>query len=156
MFILQAAIAAFIASLAYAMVFELRGKTLFLTSLGGAISWVGYKLILLIPDVHYLLPFLIGTILSSIYAEVMARLLKKPATVFLIVAMLPLVPGQGIYETMVAFVTGNNSLGARIGGQTLAITATLAIGMLMTSTIFRLVMKLNRHVSQWEHSKKSR
>ena len=56
MFILQAAAAAFIASLAYAMVFELRGKTLFLTSLGGAISWVGYKLILLLPDVHYLLP----------------------------------------------------------------------------------------------------
>lgn len=129
----------YLASWAYAMLFELRGRTLQTASLGGGISWLIYRLIQQVPGINYLVPFFVSTVLVSVYAELMARILKKPATVYLIVAMLPLVPGQGIYDTMSAFVNGENETALAIGGQTLAISGTLAIGILVASTLFKLI-----------------
>lgn len=132
---------AFVASIAYAMVFELHGRTLIMTSLGGGISWLIYKWMSAISGIDELVPYLIATLVVSFYSELMARKMKKPATLFLIVAMLPLVPGQGIYDTMLAFVNGDSSLGMQRGSRTLAITGTLALGMLLASTIFRIIMR---------------
>lgn len=124
------------------MVFELRGKLLFYASLGGGISWGFYKILLTyFSHYHYLLPFFLATVIASLYAEVMARLIRKPATIFQLVAMLPLVPGEGIYLTMFYLVQGETERGLTKGGETLAIAGALALGILFVSSLAKLYVR---------------
>lgn len=136
--LIQAFIYGSIASFAFSLCFDLRGFTLLSASLGGGFSWFLYQLAGNLSR-SYILPYFIATVLASVYAELMARICKKPATVYLIVAMLPLVPGQSIYDTMYAFTHGETSRAFELATKTFAISGTLAMGMLVTSTVFRLL-----------------
>jgi uncharacterized membrane protein YjjB (DUF3815 family) len=127
---------AFCACAPFAAVMNLHGKTLFFSSLGGAIGWLFY--LLSSPLQNDIMQFFIATIAISIYAEVMARLFKMPVTGFLLVAMLPMVPGGGIYYTMEYCVIGNNTMFIETGLHTLGIAGALAMGTLLVSSIVRL------------------
>ena len=52
---------------------------------------------------------LIPAAVVTFYAEVLARMVKAPATVFLIPSIIPLVPGGKLYYTMRAIVDGEGS-----------------------------------------------
>ena len=135
--IVESTFYALIASFAFMIVFEVRGKALLAGSIGGAISQLSFMLFQLPDYLPYLLPYFFSSIVLTLYSEIMARVLKKPATVFLIGALFPLVPGRGIYESMVYFVDGQQSLFFAKLQETLAITMTLAMGIMMVSVIFR-------------------
>ena len=135
---------AFLSSLAFSMVFEVHGKTCFSTAIGGGIAWLIYRLVSMMHS-NYLLPYFIATLGAAVFSELMARIKKKPATVYLVVAMLPLVPGQGIYESMYAFAMGDNQKGIELSTQTLAISGSLALGILLTSTAIKIFQQIFFH-----------
>ena len=68
----------------------------------------------------------------------MARIRKCPATSYLLVALFPLVPGADIYYTMDYAVRGNTDAFLQHGLHTGAIAGTLAVGILLVSTAFRM------------------
>ena len=127
----------FAACLGYCLRVNLRGRKMVLASLGGAIGWLFY---LLFSFTGYeLLQYFAGIVAITVYAEVMARVNKTPVTGFLLVSMLPMVPGGGIYHTMEYAVLGDIDAFIRTGLYTFAIAAALAIGMLVVSSPVRLV-----------------
>ena len=79
----------------------------------------------------------------SIYAEIMARVCKVPVTLFLTTAVLPLVPGGGMYYTMEYCVQGEMQLFAETGLHTLALAGAIALGIMLVSSLVRMwkVMK---------------
>ena len=81
---------------------------------------------------------LIGGIVASVYAEVMARVRRFPAISYLVVSLFPLLPGAGIYYTMAYAVENEMTRFAAKGYQTAAIAAALALGILLVSTAFRI------------------
>ncbi len=126
----------FFACAAFGLIYNMRGKTLMLASLGGALGWFVY---LLLNFVHNdIFQFFIATVATAIYSEIMARILKKPATEFQIVALLPMVPGGGIFYTMDYCVIGNNQMFLQTGLHTLGIAGALAMGILLVSSLFRI------------------
>lgn len=127
---------AFCACYAFGLVYTMRGKTLALASLGGAIGWLVYLLFGFVG--RDLFQYFVATIATAVYSEVLARIMKKPATEFQIVALLPLVPGGGIYYTMEYCVIGNNAKFLEAGLHTLGIAGALATGILLVSSIFRI------------------
>ena len=88
---------AFFACLGGCLIFNVRGKELFLMPLGGAVGWFVY--LLAAPFGNDIFQNFAGTVVLSIYAELMARLRRKPATGYLLVALFPLVPG-GAFTTL--------------------------------------------------------
>lgn len=90
---------AFTGSLGFALLFHVRTRLLLPASLGGFFSWGIYLL-----GTHFLegifLPSILTAAFCALYAEILARLLKAPATVFFITALIPLIPGSGLYYTM--------------------------------------------------------
>lgn len=127
---------AFAACAAFSIAFNMRGKTLIFASLGGALGWFVY--LLFNPLQNDILQFFLATVAISIYSEIMARVHKAPVTGYLLVALLPMVPGGGIYYTMEYCIIGNTDLFLETGLHTLGIAGALALGILLVSSFVRL------------------
>lgn len=127
---------AFLACVPFGAVMNLRGKALIFASLGGGIGWFFY--LFSNPLHNDIMQYFIAMIALSVYSEIMARVFKMPVTGFLLVAMLPMVPGGGIYYTMEYCVIGNNEMFIETGLHTLGIAGALAMGTLLVSSLVRL------------------
>lgn len=132
---------AFGAALAFAVVFNIPRNKLFLSALGGMLGQLVYVIFQLFLSNDVIL-YLLATLAISLYAEVMARLTKAPTTIYLAVALIPLVPGGGIYYTMLYLINGENDLGIATGIHTLLISGALAVGIIMVASTVNLVRKV--------------
>ena len=81
----------------------------------------------------------------TVYSETLARLNKAPATMFLIVGLLPLVPGAGIYYTMDYCISGNQIAFQQSLVHTLAVAGALTLGIVLVSSLYRLWFQLRFH-----------
>ena len=88
--------------------------------------------------------YLLATIAVAVLSEIFARLYKTPATVFLIIGIIPLVPGGGIYYTMEALINGDLPLFVRYGMETAASAGAIAVGCSLVSSVARIAVVLRR------------
>lgn len=128
----------FIATFAFSIIFNIKGKNLFFTALCGGISWFIY-LISLNSNMSNTLSIFNGTLIAAIYAEIAARTLKTPVTTFIICGILPLVPGGGMYYTMLEFIRGNISTALETGWNTLIIAGAIAVALVLVSSATKLI-----------------
>ena len=77
------------------------------------------------------------------YAESLARIRKYPVTSYLVISSIPLLPGAGIYYTMSTGLMGNVQQAIQKGLETAGIAGSLAVGILLVSTVFRMVSARN-------------
>lgn len=136
-------LAAFLGCLGFSILFNIHGPGAFLCTFGGMIAW-GVYLMVLWSGHSDILAYFWSAVVASLYAESMARIRKYPAISYLVVAMLPTIPGAGAYRTMNYAVQGNMELFASEGMHTIAIAGILAVGILLGTTIFRMLAQ-SRH-----------
>ena len=129
-------VSAFVGTLAFGFLFNIRGKKLWLAALGGMLSWLLFLLFGLFLA-HEAARYLLVSILISVYAEGMARLLKTPATTFCIVSLIPLIPGGSLYYTMAGALQGNTADFMNRATYTLELAAALALGILLVTACAR-------------------
>lgn len=134
---------AFVASLGFGIIFNIRGKNLIFAALGGGLSWFFY-LFLTQNEISNILSLFISSIIFSIYSEICARYLKTPVTTLVVCALIPLVPGAGMYYTMYETILGNIGKAASLGLDTISSAGTLALGVIFVSTITKQVTNLKR------------
>ena len=132
-----------LASVGFALVFELRRWEHILASgFTGAMSWLVY---LMAEDVMGPIGCnFLATVAVAILAEIFARMFKSPATVFLIIGIVPLVPGGGLYYTMDALINGDMQLFAQRGIQAAGIAGGIAAGSSLVSSVVRILPKRRR------------
>ena len=117
---------AFVACVGFTLVLNIHGVGKMI--LGGLIYLLGGGTIL----AAFLASAAIG-----LYSEMMARLRRCPVTGYLLVALLPLVPGGGIYFAMSYCVSGDIQRFLDTLLHTFGMAAALAVGAMMTSSLFR-------------------
>ena len=78
----------------------------------------------------------------------MARVIRCPATGNLLVALLPLVPGGGIYYAMRYCVDGQIQLFLQTMLHTLGVAAALAAGVMVSFSVSRTVFAARRAVKK--------
>ena len=136
-------LSAFIASIGFSFIFRIHHNLRFaiISSLGGTLGWFVY---LNSGALHNeIMSYFIAMVVVSLYAEIAARIYKAPATIFLIIGCFPLVPGKGIYQTMLYCTQGKNILFLDSFIHTIAISASLALAIMIVSTIFKVIKKLS-------------
>lgn len=143
---------AFASSVAFGIVFNLRGKTLIIAGLDGALGWLIYAGLAGVfgSDIPQ---YFLATIGLALYAEIAARIFKAPTIVYLAAALIPLVPGGGIYYTMEYCVGGDIDMALSTGLHTLGIAGALAMGIIIVSSFFRIGVSLRRerHAKRQPH-----
>ena len=71
----------------------------------------------------------------------LARLLRLPATIFLLSSLVPLVPGYNFYCAMLALVEDHGRQAAASGMEAIQIVAAIAVGAAVTSGCFRALAR---------------
>lgn len=136
-------ITAFTGSLGFAMLFNIKRQKLAVAAFGGFLAWGVYLLagIWLESDP---IRFFIASIVLTFYAEVFAKIKKAPATIFLVSAAIPLIPGGSLYHTMSYAVDGEWELFATQGTETILLAVAIAIGMLCGMSVLRAAGNLGK------------
>lgn len=105
---------------------------------GGGIGWAVYLGAIELGASMFFAYFLAAAAVS-LYAEILARVRKFPAFSYLIIALLPLVPGAGVYYTVEYLLQREFAGSLQQGTETAVIAGLLAVGMLLVSSLFRMV-----------------
>lgn len=144
--LLRMSFVSFIVTFGFGILFNIKGKKLLFAALGGGLSWYCYSLPLSL-GLSEVSSLFISALVFSTYSEVLARIFKTPVTSFVICALFPLVPGSGMYYTMLATINGDLQNAIHLGINTLANAGTLALGVIFISTITSLIFRVKRNHS---------
>lgn len=130
---------AFLACLGFGLVFNIHGAGILICGGGGALGWLVFLLTQswLEGDI---LPAFLAAVVIAVYSELMARLRRCPVTGFLQVALLPLVPGAGIYHAMRFCVEGDIQQFLSKLLHTFGMAAALAVGAMLASSVMRALL----------------
>ncbi|HAQ40833.1 MAG TPA: hypothetical protein DCM73_08370 [Clostridiales bacterium] len=123
----------FAATLFFALIMNAPKKTLFHSSITASAGYLVYKYFLL--DGHHFLAFFMGTAFIAMLGEIFARKLKMPATIFIFPGVIPIVPGLGLYETILAFVEDDIFKAIETGANTILSIGCMAVAMALVSLI---------------------
>ncbi len=134
---------AFLACVGFCILYEIHGFGMILCALGGSGGWLTYLLIQKFSGSGVAAAFVAGLVIAA-YAETMARLRKCPASGYLLLAFFPLVPGSGVYYTMEYYLNGDNANFIITARETLTVAGALALGVLLVSSLVRMINTLNR------------
>jgi uncharacterized membrane protein YjjP (DUF1212 family) len=132
---------AFFATGSFAWFFYINRYDILWASLIGGAGWLSY----LVASQYFALgsgAWLVGALVVGVLSEFAASAFKKPATVYIVPGIIPLVPGGGMYETMLAFVRGNMEQAATTGFTTLSAAAAIAVGIALATSFARLSGKV--------------
>lgn len=141
----------FFGSMGFALIFNLNRKTILYASLGGAFSWIAY-LIAQYFGFSLEIKYFIAALFLGLYSEIMARVLRKPATLFWVVGFIPLIPGFSLYHTMHCIVENDIKGFNHFGIETITIASSLAIGIICSLSVFKFInniflIRLNKYFS---------
>lgn len=128
-----------IGCIGFSILFNIHGPGGLLCALGGLLSWAVYLVSFQLTR-EEILSYFLASVASAVYAEIMARIRKYPAISYLVVSIFPLLPGAGVYYTMNYAVRGDMAQFADKGMQTAAIAGIMAVGILMVSTLVRIIL----------------
>ena len=98
------------------------------------IASAGYGLFLLLGKST--MGYFLATLTIGIACEICARVMKRAATLFVTGAIIPLVPGVGLYNTMRHVVEGNYHEAVNVGAATILGICGIALAITMSSVLF--------------------
>ncbi len=136
--VLTGCTATFVACVGFLFVWNIHGKGSWLCALGGFLTWAVFCFADSL-GFRYSMCCLFGTLFAASYAEIMARLRKYPAISYLVISLIPLIPGSYIYYTAQQAVQGNMDGFIYQGTQTLITAGVMAVGIILVSSAARII-----------------
>ena len=80
-----------------------------------------------------------GAVFATIAAEILARFYKCPATIFLIIGVIAMVPGGALYRTMFYAVSGEWGMFGAQGIKTFLYAVSIAAGIVIATAVWETV-----------------
>lgn len=144
-------IASFIGTLAFGVLFNIRDKKLIFTGLGGLLSWFAFILLGYAIENEAVRYFVVSVFIAA-YAEVLARFLKTPTTVFCVVSLFPLIPGGALYYTMKYALEHDWKNFIDEAVYTIELAAAISIGIMIVAACVKYYKKLYGNIKKKRRS----
>ncbi|KGG81498.1 threonine/serine exporter family protein [Caloranaerobacter azorensis] len=134
---------AFLSTLGFSIIFNIPKDSIVKSGITGALGWIIY---IFVNNNYYskVAGAFLGAIVVGMIGEIMARLFKKPATVYIIPGIVPLVPGAGMYYTMLSIIEKNFIEAANFGTETLFIAAAISSGVIISTTLNKTIFNFKK------------
>lgn len=130
---------ALFACVGFGLVFNIQGFGIFITGIGGGLGWLVYLLMMELQNNDIFAAFVAAMAIAA-YSELMARVRRCPVTGYLQIALLPLVPGAGVYRAMTYCVEGYTQLFGITLLHTIGFAAALSVGAMLASSVVRTIL----------------
>ncbi|SDF17109.1 threonine/serine exporter family protein [Sporolituus thermophilus] len=131
--------AVFLMGTAVGVLYRIPRHLLLYGSFTGAVVWLVYY-VAIISGANVIFGAFVGSVAVGFLSEFLARLMKKPATIFAIPGFLPLVPGREAYTAMRYMVEGQYGQGVATAMHTMLTGGAIAFGIFLSATVYRLVI----------------
>ena len=125
-----------LATIGFSIFFNSPIKSLIPAGTIGGIGWTVYKILFKFYENAILANFFAAALIS-ILSEILARKMKYPAIIFVIPGILPLIPGLGLYNTMLSLVEGNYTNAMSVGTNALFVSFSIAMGILLITSLVK-------------------
>lgn len=136
---------AFLGSIGYSFLFNVRGKKMVASAIGGAVTWIVYLVILQISDDRVVAVFA-GTLMAAVLSEILARLMKGPVIILLVPMLIPLIPGSDLYYATYYLVSDHTVEFAKALRLVIEEAGAIAFGIILVTCIVQVIMKVGNHV----------
>lgn len=133
----------FISTIGFAVFLKAPRSTLIHSGFVGGTGWAMYYFLLSVTNNNIMSNF-IAAILVSLTSELFARKLKQPAIVFTIPGIILLVPGIGMYNTMLYLVQNDYTKAIAKGADVLFSGGALAMGVLIVTSLFKTLRMVSK------------
>ena len=141
------AFGAFGGTLGFAYLFGAPRRTILPISLTALAGYVAYFVLAHFAGLSLIASYFLATVVIAVLCESEARVIRMPSTVFLLCALVALVPGYDLYSAMLALVENDGMLAASAMMRAVQIIASIAVGAAAASVCVRAVTghKYGRH-----------
>lgn len=128
-----------IACVGFAYWFNVKGIQVLYSGIGAFFTWTVYYIGFEMTNSNFQAT-LFGAIFVAIFAQIMARVNRAPATIFLCVCVFPLVPGPNLYYMMYYLVMENYKV-AKEEAMTLVLTCVgIALGFIVVDIFNKYIV----------------
>ena len=134
---------AFFGTLGFGVLFNIRRTKLLFAALGGMLFWALFLGLGIFIESEPLRYFIVS-LCSTTYAEILARIIKTPASTFSIITLVPLVPGGALYYTTTFALSGNIERFLPKFIYTAELAVALSLGIVVTTAVFRYMKLLKK------------
>ena len=133
------------ATYGFTVFFKLPKNVRIITSCLSGFIWIIYEIFYDFSH-NYMISYLVSSFLIGIFSESFAIKFKKPATVFTLPCLVPLVPGAGMYYIMYYFIESNYLLMREQVIKTTLTTSALALGIVLSQGLVRIIKESIRNI----------
>ncbi|WP_434798388.1 threonine/serine exporter family protein [Terrisporobacter vanillatitrophus] len=126
----------FIATVGFSIFLNAPKSTLISSGFVGGLGWSIFYYLAKLSENDIFANF-IAALLVSYISEILARKLKQPAIVFIIPGIIPLVPGLGMYNTMLYLVQHDYNNAIAKGADVLFVGGAISLGILVVTSLVK-------------------
>lgn len=141
MHIISIFIYCFIATAFFCYLMNSPKKTILLSSLISAFGYIIYEIIFLNNSESIFIAYFLASLFISVSGEIISKILKIPSLIVIFPAVIPLVPGIGLYHSLISFIQKNMDLFTKYAYETLFISLIIASTIAITRSIFNVFNK---------------
>ena len=134
--IVKGLVGSFGACVCFALLFHTPRHCLLAAALTGLAGYAGYMAGMIFLGSTVGASF-IGALIVAVLSEWLARRKKAPAIIFSMNGIVPLVPGAGLYRTMLSLVLEEYDQAAAIGVETMLVSAGIALAVAVVTATTR-------------------
>lgn len=133
-----------IGAVGFAILFNVRGKRLFLFFLGGALDWAVY-LLCTENGCSMFLGLMLATMTAAVSSEVLARVIRTPVLLLLVPMLIPLIPGGDLYRCMDGLVRSDYDRFVLYGTNAVTAAGAICLGIICVTAITHIIMRISEH-----------
>ena len=139
-------IMAFLGTVGFSIFFTVKKSRIWTVGVGGALVWAVFRGVNAVSG-NEMTALLIASAMASVFAEILARIVKSPGTVLLMPMLIPLIPGGNLYYTMFNMVKGNSEAFQSYLQLVLKEAASIAIGIMLIASAVQVINKIKSYQS---------
>lgn len=134
-----------IASIAFGVQFNIKLRHMIMAGIGGTLTqfiFLAFEL----SGTNEMLCYFFSAAAVSVYSEIMARRLRVPVNMYLVIGIIPLVPGGYMYNTMITLIGGDTDMFFEMFLTAVGIAGAIAMGVFAVSAFVRLIRVVGKRV----------
>lgn len=138
--IIKESLLASLSTIGFAILFSSPKKSIIYAGFTGGLGWLMFSLVTNVFG-NVIISSFLGAITVGILGEYFARYTKKPATLYVTPGIIPLVPGAGMYYTMLSLIENDYGKAISRGTETFFIALSIAIGIIISSAFSKSIRR---------------